>query len=99
MDTSTFNMLVPLILIVAIMYFLMIRPQQQQQKRLRQMIDNLHRGDTVVTAGGIVGKVVKAAAAEDTEILIEIADTVQVKMLKSSITDVRAKTQPVADKN
>ena len=64
-----------------------------------QTDDNLHRGDTVVTAGGIVGKVVKAAAAEEAEILIEIADTVQVRMLKSSITDVRAKTQPMADKN
>jgi preprotein translocase subunit YajC len=55
------------------------------------MIDNLRRGDTVVTAGGILGKVVKASAAEDTEILIEIADNVQVKVLKATLSDVRAK--------
>jgi preprotein translocase subunit YajC len=55
------------------------------------MVDNLRRGDTVVTAGGILGKVAKASAAEDPEILIEIADNVQVKVLKATLSDVRAK--------
>ena len=58
------------------------------------MIDNLRRGDTVVTAGGILGKVVKAADADDPEILVEIADNVQVKVLKATLTDVRAKSEP-----
>jgi preprotein translocase subunit YajC len=82
---------------IAIFYFLIWRPQSQRQKQLRQSVDNLRRGDTVVTAGGILGKVVKAAAAEDAEILVEIADNVQVKVLKATLTDVRAKGQP-ADK-
>jgi len=83
---------------IAIFYFLLWRPQSQRQKQLRQAVDNLRRGDAVVTAGGILGKVVKAAGADETEILIEIADNVQVKVVKATLTDVRAKVQPVADK-
>ena len=79
---------------IAIFYFLIWRPQSQRQKQLRKSVDNLRRGDTVVTAGGILGKVVKAAAADDPEILVEIADNVQVKVLKATLSDVRAKGQP-----
>jgi preprotein translocase subunit YajC len=79
---------------IAIFYFLLWRPQTQRQKQLRSMVDNVRRGDTVVTAGGILGKVVKAVGADDPEIMVEIADNVQVRVLKSTITDVRAKTQP-----
>jgi preprotein translocase subunit YajC len=96
MDTSTFTTIAPLIFIMGIMYFLLIRPQQQQQKKLREKIDAVRRGDTVVTAGGIVGKVVKGANAEEPEILVEIADNVQVKVLKSTLSDVRAKHEPDA---
>jgi len=84
---------------IAIFYFLLWRPQQQRTKDLRQMVENLHRGDTVITSGGIVGKIVKASAADDPEILVEIADNVQVRVLKSSLTDVRGKTQPVESKS
>ncbi|SRR5579883_1211374 len=85
---------------IAIFYFLLWRPQSQRQKQLRSMVDNLRRGDTVVTAGGIVGKVAKAAGADDAEILVEIADGVQVRVVKGTISDVRAKGQPAekADK-
>jgi preprotein translocase subunit YajC len=96
MDTSTFTTIAPLIFIMGIMYFLLIRPQQQQQKKLREKIAAVRRGDTVVTAGGIVGKVVKAANAEEPEILVEIADNVQVKVLKTTLSDVRAKHEPDA---
>ncbi|HEX4028210.1 MAG TPA: preprotein translocase subunit YajC [Rhizomicrobium sp.] len=82
---------------IAIFYFLLWRPQSQRQKQLRQAVDSLRRGDMVVTAGGILGKVVKAAAAEEAEILVEIADNVQVKVVKATLSDVRAKVQP-ADK-
>jgi preprotein translocase subunit YajC len=100
MDMSTFNTIAPLIFIMGIMYFLLIRPQQQQAKKLREKINAVRRGDTVVTAGGIVGRVVKAASAEEPEITVEIADNVQVKILKDTLTDVRAKGEPaVADKN
>jgi preprotein translocase subunit YajC len=76
---------------LAIFYFLIWRPQSQRQKQLRQTIDNLRRGDIVVTAGGILGKVVKATGKDEPEILIEIADNVQVKVVKATLTDVRAK--------
>jgi preprotein translocase subunit YajC len=98
MDMSTLSTIAPLILVGAIMYFLLIRPQQQQVKQLRGKIDNARRGDTVVV-GGILGKVVKASNADDPEILVEIADNVQVKVLKATISDVRSKAQPAdADK-
>jgi preprotein translocase subunit YajC len=98
MDTSTLIQIAPLIFIFAIMYFLMIRPQQQRQKQLRDMIDNVRRGDTVVTAGGIVGKITKATNKEDAEVTVEIADGVQVKIVKATLTEVRAKGQPVETK-
>ena len=60
------------------------------------MVDGLRRGDTVVTSGGILGKVVKSSNADDPEILVEIADNVQVRVLKSTLSDVRAKN---ADKD
>jgi preprotein translocase subunit YajC len=96
MNDPMFQTLTLALPMIAIFYFLLWRPQSQRQKQLRQMVDNLRRGDTVVTAGGILGKVAKASAAEDTEILVEIADNVQVKVLKATLSDVRAKN---ADKN
>jgi preprotein translocase subunit YajC len=97
MNDPMFQTLTLALPMIAIFYFLLWRPQSQRQKALRNMIDNLRRGDTVVTSGGILGKVVKAPAAEDTEIMIEIADNVQVRVLKATLSDVRAKSQP-ADK-
>jgi preprotein translocase subunit YajC len=79
---------------LAIFYFLLWRPQQQRTKQLRQMVEGLRRGDVVVMTGGIIGKVVKATPADDPEVLIEIADNVEVRVLKSSLAEVRAKTQP-----
>lgn len=83
-------MFVPLILIF---YFLLIRPQQQRQKKHRQMIEAVKKGDTIVTAGGLVGKVTRVA---DTEITVELADGVRVRALKGMIADVRDKNTPVA---
>jgi preprotein translocase subunit YajC len=82
---------------IAIFYFLLWRPQSQRQKQLRKTIESLRRGDTVVTTGGILGRIVKATPNDDPEIMVEIADNVQVRVLKATITDVRAKGQP-ADK-
>ena len=99
MDASTLSTIAPLFFIMAIMYFLLIRPQQQQAKKLREEIGAARRGDTVVTAGGILGTVVKTPAAEDAEVTIEIADNVQVKVVKFTLTDVRPKGgEVVADK-
>ena len=88
MADPTFQTLTLIVPMLAIFYFLLWRPQQQRAKQLRQQIDGLRRSDTVVT-GGIVGRVVKSSNAEDPEILVEIADNVQVKVLKSSLSDVR----------
>ena len=92
MSDPTFQTLTLIVPMLAIFYFLLWRPQQQRAKQLRQQIDNLRRGDTVVT-GGIVGKVVKASAADDPEVLVEIADNVQVKVLKAALSDIRSKAE------
>jgi preprotein translocase subunit YajC len=95
MDTTTLYSIAPLIFVFAIMYFLMIRPQQQRMKQHREMIENVRRGDTVVTAGGIVGRVAKVPQKDDPEITVEIADNIQVRVIKSTLTEIRARTQPV----
>ena len=95
MNDPMFQTLTLALPMIAIFYFLLWRPQSQRAKQMRQMIDNLRRGDTVVTAGGILGKVVKASTADDPEITVEIADNVQVRVLKGTISEVRAKGQPV----
>jgi preprotein translocase subunit YajC len=87
-----FIQLVPFILIIAIMYFLVLRPQQQRVKAHQQMVAALKRGDVVVTAGGIVGKVVKVL--ENDEVMVEIADEVRIRVVKATIADVRSKTEP-----
>lgn len=95
MDTGTLYSIAPLIFIFAIMYFLMIRPQQQRMKQHREMVANVRRGDTVVTAGGIVGRVAKVPQKDDPEITVEIADDIQVRVIKSTLSEVRARSQPV----
>lgn len=84
----------PLILIFAIMYFLLIRPQQKKMKDLKAMVDALRRGDQVLTAGGIIGKVTKVG--EDGIVEVEIADGVKVKVMKSTVSQVLNKTEPTA---
>ena len=81
--------LIPLILLFGIFYFLIIRPQQQRMKAHQAMVAAVKRGDTVVTAGGLIGKVSKVK--DDGEVLIEIADNVQVRVLKNTLTEVRSK--------
>ena len=83
---------VPLILIFAIMYFLLIRPQQKKVKEHKAMVDGLRRGDQVVTAGGLIGKVVKVKDAGGLE--VELADNVKVRVVQSTIATVVSKTEP-----
>jgi len=85
----------PLIFIFVIFYFLLIRPQAQARKRHMEMVANVRRGDVVVTAGGIVGKITKVL--EGDEIMIEIADNVSVRVVKGTLSDVRTKPQPAND--
>jgi len=81
--------LIPLILLFGIFYFLIIRPQQQRMKAHQAMVAAVKRGDTVVTAGGLIGKVSKVK--DDGEVLVEIAENVQVRVLKNTLTEVRSK--------
>jgi preprotein translocase subunit YajC len=85
--------LVPFLLIFVIMWFLIIRPQQRRVKQHAEMIKNVRRGDTIVSSGGIVGKVTKVT--DDPELEIEIADGVRVKLVRSMISEVRTKGEPV----
>jgi preprotein translocase subunit YajC len=81
---------IPFVAIIAIMYFLVIRPQQQRLKAHQALIASVKRGDVVVTSGGIIGKVIKVL--ENDEVQIEIAEDVRVKVVKSTIADVRSRT-------
>ncbi|MEV8466307.1 preprotein translocase subunit YajC [Fluviibacterium sp. DFM31] len=83
---------VPLILIFAIMYFLLIRPQQKKVKDHQKMVQALRRGDQVVTQGGIIGKVVKVK--DDGELEVELAEGVKVRVIQSTIAQVLSKTEP-----
>ena len=84
---------VPLILIFAIMYFLMIRPQQKRAKLHREMVAALKKGDQVITQGGLIGKV---GTVRDDEVEVEIATGVKVRVVRASITQVLNPTTPVA---
>lgn len=76
----------PLLLVFVIMYLLVLRPQQQQVKALRRKIADVKRNDVVVTGGGIVGKVTKV---DDTEVELEIAQGVKIKVVRATLADVR----------
>jgi|SRR5262245_12344161 len=101
------NMLVqllPFVLIFVIMYFLILRPQQRRQKEHQELVKNLRRGDTVITSGGLVGKVTKIV--DDDQIEVEIAnvsvspgksESVRVRQVRSMVSGVRAKGEPVKD--
>jgi preprotein translocase subunit YajC len=91
---GAFASFVPLILIFAIMYFLLIRPQQKKVKEHKAMVEALRRGDQVLTQGGIIGKVSKVN--EDGVIEVEIAEGVRVKMPRHTIAQVMNKTEPAA---
>ncbi|MGE0753170.1 MAG: preprotein translocase subunit YajC [Variibacter sp.] len=87
--------LLPFILIFVIMYFLILRPQQRRVKQHQEMVKNVRRGDTVVTSGGLVAKVTKVI--DDDKIEIEVADGVRAVQMRSMVSDVRAKGEPVKD--
>jgi preprotein translocase subunit YajC len=84
------SLLIPTMLIIGIMYFLMIRPQQKRLKEHQAMVATLRRGDTVVTSGGIIGKV---ARVDEQEVQIEIAEGVKIKVVRSTISEVRGKPE------
>jgi preprotein translocase subunit YajC len=82
-----FLQLLPFILIFFIIYFLILRPQQKRVKAHKEMIDNLRKGDSIITQGGLVGKISKVT--NDHEIEVEIADNVKVKVIRGMISDLK----------
>jgi preprotein translocase subunit YajC len=89
------GMILPLVMIMVVFWFLLIRPQQRKQKEHQELISKVTRGDTVVTSGGLIGKVNKVV--DDRELLVEIGENVRVRILRGAIAEVRAKGEPVKD--
>jgi preprotein translocase subunit YajC len=81
-----FMSVAPLLLIFVIFYFLLIRPQQKRMRQHQTMLGAVKRGDTVITSGGLIGKVTKV---DETELEVELAANVRVRVVKSMISDVR----------
>lgn len=91
--SNIFIQIAPLILLFVLFYFMLIRPQQKRAKEHQAMVAAVKRGDNVVLSSGMLGKVVRV---EDAEVGVEIAQGVTVKVVKTMITEVRAKGQPVS---
>jgi len=87
-----FVQIIPFIIVFAILYFMIIRPQQQRLQQHREMIANIRRGDIVITGGGIIGKVAKVVDEE--ELLVEIADGVRVRLARGSVSELKQNTEP-----
>jgi preprotein translocase subunit YajC len=90
-----FTQLVPLLFVTLIVYFIVLRPQQRRSREQKESLKNIRRGDTVITNGGIIGKVTKAV--DDAEVEVEIAQNVRIRVLRAAISEVRAKGEPVKD--
>lgn len=89
--TAQIMQIAPIVLMVVLFYFMLIRPQQKRAKEHQAMLGNLKRGDNVVLSSGVLGKIVRV---EDKEVGVEIAQGVTVKVLKGMITEVRSKGEP-----
>ncbi|ODN69741.1 preprotein translocase subunit YajC [Methylobrevis pamukkalensis] len=87
--------IVPFLLIFVIMYFLIIRPQRKKQKEHQEMIRSLRRGDTVVTSGGIIGKVSKVV--DDGEFILDVGEGAKLRISRSYVAELRAKGEPVKE--
>ncbi|HLF59244.1 MAG TPA: preprotein translocase subunit YajC [Alphaproteobacteria bacterium] len=98
-ESSAFNPMsfLPLVLIFVVFYFLLIRPQQKKVKEHREMVATLRRGDRVVTSGGLIGTISRVVS--DSEVLLEIAEGVRVRAVRTSITDVITKPEPASAKS
>jgi preprotein translocase subunit YajC len=90
--TDMFMQLLPFGLVLIIMYFLLIRPQQRRAKAHSEMVKNLRRGDVIVMNSGMIAKITKVI--DDNEIEIEIADNVKTRMLRAMVAELRVKSEP-----
>ncbi|HSI40078.1 MAG TPA: preprotein translocase subunit YajC [Xanthobacteraceae bacterium] len=93
--TDMLMSLLPFVLIFVIMYFLILRPQQRKVKLHQEMVKGVRRGDTVVTSGGLIGKV--SRVIDDNEIELQVGEGVKVRQLRGMISDVRAKGEPAKE--
>jgi len=91
---AAYSGFIPIVLMVVIFYFLLIRPQQQRAKQHRAMIEAVKKGDVVVTGGGVIGRATKV---DGDEVEIEIAPTVRIRVVKSTLTEVRTTSKPAND--
>jgi preprotein translocase subunit YajC len=92
--TAILMQVAPFLLIFVVFYFLLIRPQQQRMKAHRDMVAALRKGDEVITQGGLIGKVTRVG---DVEATVELAEGVRVKIIRSTIAEVRTRTEPAND--
>ena len=93
--TAMILQLLPLVLIFVVFYFLMIRPQQKRMKALQASVAAVKKNDSVVTSGGIIGKVTKV---EDSIVEVEIAPNTRVRVVKATLTDITSpNTKPAND--
>jgi len=92
--TGTLIQFLPIVLIFVIMYFLILRPQRQKARVHQEMVANLRRGDTIVTTGGLIGKVAKV---DESELHVELAEGVRVRVVRGMVAEVRAKGEPVKE--
>lgn len=87
------GMILPLVAIMAVFYFLLIRPQQRKMKEHQEMLKKVGKGDTIITTGGLIGKVVKVI--DDNELQVEVGENIKVRIVRSGVSDVRARGEPV----
>ncbi|KPL54845.1 MULTISPECIES: preprotein translocase subunit YajC [Hyphomicrobiales] len=90
-----FMTLAPFLFILPIMYFMIIRPQRQQAKRHQEMLAGVRRGDTIVTTGGLIGKVSKVVS--ETELEVDLGESTKVRVVRSAIAEVRTKGEPAKE--
>ena len=93
--TDTLVQLVPIVAMIAIVYFVLWRPQQRRAKEQRELVQSARRGDIVVTTGGLIGKVTKSV--DDNEVEFEIAPNIKARLARSGIAEVRSKGEPIKD--
>jgi preprotein translocase subunit YajC len=90
------GLMAPMIAIMGVFYFLMIRPQQRKAKEQQDLLKGISRGDTIVTHGGLIGKVVRVV--DDNELLVEIGENVKVRVLRQGVAELRSHGEPMTTK-
>jgi preprotein translocase subunit YajC len=93
--SSTLVQIAPLALIFVVFYFFLIRPQQQKAKEQKAMLSAIRRGDRIVTGGGLIGTVAKV---QDDEVLVDLAEGMRVRVVRSTVASVLTRTEPASAK-